>query len=159
LAIMILNGGEQVSLLGTDLAPQTNYNSVERIYEYLKTQTRLSETGRPVAARSHAVIISDFMFPVEDLAAECAPMAPRRVQGVLVHVTDPAARTLPYGGRMKFYDIENVSAPALNIQQVEAVRGEYEARFEAHREKLAETAKGWGWSFLSCGTEEKHEAV
>lgn len=159
LAIITLNGGEQVSLLGTDLAPQTNYNSIQRIAEYLKTQTSLVETGRPVSSRSHAVMISDFYFPVEDLEAFCDRLALRQVKGFLIQVHDPAEKTLPYGGRMKFYDIENDRAAALNVQQVEAVREEYQARFIAHQGKIAAMAKGIGWSFRSFSTSEKHEAV
>lgn len=159
IAIMILNGGEQVGLLGTDLAPQTNYNSIHRIYEYLKVQKHLSETGRAVSARSHTVIISDFFFPVEDLVAFCERLALRRVQGVLVQVFDPAEQTLPYSGRTKFYDIENGKAPALDIQQVEAVRAEYEAKFLSRQQKIAQAAKGWGWSFMPFSTAEKYETV
>jgi len=36
-----------VSLLGTDLAPQTNYNAIQRIYEYLSEQKNLVEREDP----------------------------------------------------------------------------------------------------------------
>lgn len=159
LAMMILNGGEQVGLLGTNLAPQSNYSSIHRIYEYLKLQRDLAEAGRPVSARSHAVIISDFMFEPEKLAAFCEPLAQKRVQGVLVQINDPAERKLPYGGRLKFYDIENAKAAALDIQQVEALRGEYEARFLDHQQKIRDAAKGWGWAFMNFTTDAKYETV
>jgi uncharacterized protein (DUF58 family) len=157
LCIMILNGGEQVSLLGTDLAPQTNYNSIQRIYEYLKVQKTLRQQGRPVGARSEVVLISDFFWPMEELYGFCGALARRGIQGSLVQVNCPSEKTLPFKGRMKFYDIENGKAPPRDIQQVEAVRGEYERKFIEHQEKLAAAAKSWGWHFNSVYTNEKPE--
>ncbi len=159
LAIIILEGGEQVGLIGTDLAPQTHYNSIQRVYEHLKTQREMAETGRAVAPRSHAVIISDFYYPVEQLEAFCGHLAQKRVHGALIQLHDPAEKTLPYSGRMKFHDIENPSAAALDIQQVEAVRAEYEARYQEHMQKIEAAAKRWGWTFMSFGTNEKYETV
>lgn len=157
LCIMILNGGEQVSLLGTDLAPQTNYNSIQRIYEYLKVQKTLHQQGRPVGARSEVVLISDFFWPMEELHSFCGGLARRGIQGSLVQVNCPSEKTLPFKGRMKFYDIENGKAPPLDIQQVEAVREEYERKFIEHQNKLAAAAKSWGWHFNSVYTNEKPE--
>lgn len=159
LAIMCLNGGEQVGLIGTDLAPQTNYNSIHRISEYLEVQTHMAETGRPVTARSHTMLISDFMYPVEQLISFCEPLALRQVKGVLVQVNDPGEKTLAWRGRLKFHDIENDGASPHDILQVEAVRAEYEARFLAHQEKIAAAAKSWGWTHLSFTTDEKYETV
>ncbi len=157
LAIMILNGGEQVSLLGTDLAPQTNYNSIQRIFEYLKVQKTLQQKGRPVGARSEVVLISDFFWPMEELYGFCGGMAKRGIQGSLVQVFDPSEKTLPFKGRMKFYDIENGKAAPIDIQQVEAVRVEYERKFIEHQEKLAAAAKSWGWHFNAVHTGERPE--
>jgi uncharacterized protein (DUF58 family) len=159
LAIVILNGGEQVSLLGTDLAPQTTYNSIQRIFETLPRQRELTQQGRTVGARSQAVLISDFYFPPAELMAFCERLAARNVKGALVQVHCPSERTLPFKGRMKFYDIEAAGGEPVVIPQVEAVREEYERRFLEHQERLRQIAKSIGWQFTAADTSERPEAV
>lgn len=159
LAIVILNGGEQVSLLGTSLAPQTHYNSIQRIFEYLPLQKQMAETSRPVAAKSETVIFSDFYYPIEQLAAFCQSLALRGVSGSLVQVYDPSEETLPFKGRMKFYDLEAPGATPVTIPQVEAVREEYERRFKAHQTALADAAKSWGWKFSAVSTATRPETA
>ncbi|MFH1159157.1 MAG: DUF58 domain-containing protein [Pseudomonadota bacterium] len=153
LGIVLLDGGEQVSLLGTDLAPQTGTSSIQRIFETLPAQTHLVESGRFVAARSHALLISDFYFPVAQLASFCESLAMRHVGGMLVQVFDPAEQSLPYAGRIRFQDVEDMSAEPLLVPQVEAIREEYGRRFAAHRKSLAGMAAGFGWKFEKFGTD------
>lgn len=159
LGIVTLSGGEQVSLLGTDLAPQTNYNAIQRIYEYLSEQKNLVEAGRPVNARSEIVIISDFYYPIAQLAAFCQKLTLRGVRGTLVQVYDPSEKSLPFKGRMKFYDIENGGTPPVDIPQVEAVAEEYARRFIKHQEDLQDLARSMGWKFFHSMTSDRHETV
>jgi len=159
LAIVALNGGEQVSLLGTSLGPQTHYNAIGRICAALAEQKDMAETSRPVAARSSAVLISDFYFPTDNLAAFCNSLALRGVRGCLVQVFDPAEETLPYSGRVRFQDIEAPDAGSVIVPHVEAVREEYEKRYRAHRTALAEVAHACGWRFMTVATSEQPQAT
>jgi uncharacterized protein (DUF58 family) len=158
-AIVILNGGEQVSLLGTNLAPQTTYNSIQRIFEYLPVQTHLAQAGRPVAARSEAILISDFFYPLDQLTNFCESLARRNVKGCLVQVHCPSEKTLPFKGRMKFYDIEAPGVQPITLPQVEAVREQYERKFIAHQESLEKAARSWGWRFMAADTSQRPEDV
>lgn len=159
LAIVVLNGGEQVSLLGTNLGPQTTYNSIQRIHEFLPAQTHLTQAGRPVAARSEVVLFSDFFFPIEQLITFCESLAMRGVKGSLVQIHCPSEKTLPFKGRVKFYDIESMNAAPVILPQVEAVRTEYEQKFRAHQEALGAAAKSFGWRFSAFDTSQKPEDV
>ncbi len=159
LALVTLSGGEQVSLLGTDLAPQTNYNSIQRLVEYLPIQKNLVEAGRAVASRSEIVLISDFYYPIPELMAFCHKMALRGVRGTLVQVYDPSEKSLPFKGRMKFYDIEGPDRAPVDIPQVEAVAEEYARKFREHQENLAAAARSLGWKFFHVMTSEPHESV
>ncbi len=153
LGIVLLDGGEQVSLLGTDLASQTGVSSINRILETLPAQTELAESGRFVSARSHVILISDFYFPVEQLASFCESLVTRRVGGMLVQIFDPAEQSLPYSGRIRFQDIENMSSELLLVPQVEAIREEYGRKFSAHQKDLADMAAGIGWKFEKFSTD------
>lgn len=158
IGMVLLNGGEQASLLDTDLPPQTGHASIQRIFEMLPAQGNLAEGARPVAAKSHVILFSDFYFPLEELAFFCERLAARNVKGVLVQVFDPSETTLADKGRVRFQDAEN-DGMMLDIPQVEAIRGEYEQKFSAHRDSLCAMAKGFGWTFVSFSTDTKPEAV
>jgi uncharacterized protein (DUF58 family) len=159
LGMVLLTGGEQVGLLGTDLAPQSGYASSQRIYEMLAAQTGLAGGGRPVTARSQVVLMSDFYFPLRELASFCERLAARNVKGLLVQIFDPAEQTLPYTGRVRFQDAEDTAAEPVVIPHVEAIREEYERKFSAHQKSLAALAENLGWRFEKFTTATKPEAA
>jgi uncharacterized protein (DUF58 family) len=158
LGIITLHGGEQVGLLGTDLAPQAHDSAIGRIFEYLPQQKEMAETGRRISSRSSVVLIGDFYRPVADTAAFVNGLAARGVSGLMLQVCDVAEETMPYTGRMKFVDSENPSDD-VTIPQVEAVRDEYLKRFSAHREALSTATQAAGWRFMHCTTAQKPETV
>jgi uncharacterized protein (DUF58 family) len=155
LGILALGGGEQVSLLGTDLAPQSQHNAIRRIHDTLPQQVDFVETGRMIAARSHVIILSDFFFPLEQLAVVCERLAFRHVRGTLVQICDPAEEKLPYRGRVKFADIES-NAAAVTVPQVEAIRDAYHDKFIAHRAQVQGIAASRGWAFHALSTATPH---
>lgn len=159
LAMIILDGGEQVGLLGTDIAPQAHAGAVERLYQHLPMQKDMAEYGRPVAARSQMLLLSDFLMSVEDVTRFCAPLAAKHVGGILIQINDPAEEELPFEGRMRFHDMEDKNATPLNIPQVEAIRSAYHEKFQAHRMALEKAAAGLGWQFMALRTDESPEAA
>lgn len=156
LGIVALEGGEQVGLIGSDLAPQAHPSSIRRIAESLPLQSALAETARPVPRRAHAVVFSDFYFDTDRLSAFCGMLSQREVRGLLVQVTDPAEEAFPYQGRMRFRDPEN-PGDALTIEQVESVQARYHERFHAHRDAVAGIAARNGWKFMNISTEATAE--
>ncbi|MDD9901099.1 MAG: DUF58 domain-containing protein [Alphaproteobacteria bacterium] len=157
LGMLALDGGEQLGLVGTSLAPQAHAGAIERIYAGLPQQKHLMEDARLITARSHAVIFGDFYAPPESFLPFCERLALRQVRGMLVQVFDPAEESLPYEGRVKFKDMENTAAPAVMIQQVEAIRAEYAEKYAAHRAHIQKTVEGWGWSFLALSTKTPYQ--
>lgn len=158
LGILALNGGEQVGLIGTGLAPQSHTSAIRRLCDYLPQQDRLLESGRGISARTRAVLFSDFYFPLDDISAFCARLAARHVRGVLVQLFDPAEKTLPYNGRVKFRDSEDKDS-TLTLPQVESARALYEERFAEHQRTLARIAADNGWTFHAFSTTAPRENV
>jgi len=159
LAMIILDGGEQVSLLGTTLAPQAHAGAAQRLHDYLPSQKEFDAPGRSIAARSQMILLSDFYFPLERVKAFCAPLAEKEVRGLMVQITDPAEETLPFTGRIKFHDIENGKSAPVTVEQVDAIRAEYMEKFAAHRAALADMARSFGWRLLTASTTDKPEAL
>jgi uncharacterized protein (DUF58 family) len=158
LSMLALDGGERVGLLGTDLAPLAHHGAASRLAEFLPRQTRLAEAARPVAARSQVVLFSDFFFDLKDIESFCIRLAQREVPGLLIQLTDPAERTLPFDGRVRFLDVENKGA-SFTAEQVESLRAVYEERFLAHRAALADMARANGWKFLNFSTNVSRETI
>lgn len=151
LGIVMLEGGEQVALLGAPQAPQSGPSSALRLYESLNSQSALDEGARPVPARAHVILIGDFYADPAPLSDFCAALAARGVKGLLVQVTAPVERDLDLRGHVLFKDAE--SDATLAAPRAEELRAEYKSRFAAHTAGLADMARRIGWRFASAGTE------
>lgn len=159
LSMILLDGGEQVGLLGTGLAPQNHAGAVERILAQLPMQKERDAMAKPVGSHARVALISDFFSPTADLSAYCADLARRHVGGILIQVNDPAEEDLSFDGRVRFTDSEDAQAEALVIEDVAGVRAEYKVRFLAHRATLEAAARAAGWAFVHARTNEDPTAV
>jgi uncharacterized protein (DUF58 family) len=159
LSMLALSGGEQVGLLGTALSPQRGYPSVQKIYETIPQQTHLTLSGRLIMPHSRLVVMSDFYFPPDTIRSFCESLAVRKIKGDFIQIIDPAERTLPYTGRVKFQDIEDDHASPIIIANVESVRSAYEEKFLRHQQDIAEMGRDFGWGFKSFATDMPPEAA
>lgn len=150
-AELLVAGGERVGLLGLT-RPTAARRAASRLAEAL-----VLHDGKPELARSlppevrlarftGAILISDFLDPVETIAARLRAIAGADVSGHLVQVLDPAEETLPYDGRAEFIGPEDGAHWVAD--RVESLRDRYQAKLKAHREELAEVARRLGWTFL-----------
>lgn len=153
LAMLALDGGEQVGLLGTDLAPQAHHAAAARLAEFLPAQETFRST-RPIAARSQVVLFSDFFFPLEEVSKF---ISSHHVSGLLVQLCDPAERNLPYTGRVRFEDAEGDGH--LTLPKAEEVRAAYAEKFLAHQRAVEGMARANGWKFLDFSTDVSRETL
>ncbi len=156
LSITMLNGGEQVGLLGVDMPLQTGVSSAAKIVNYIPEQDHFNDSGERVPSNSQVVLISDFYFPTEELCKYCKTLAAKKVKGLLVQVYDEAEKTLPYKGKINFIDPENKESHRI-LPHVEAVRDEYIEKFLKHQNDLEKMASSIGWKFLSFNSKNKPE--
>lgn len=155
LAALLFRGGERVRLFGVPSA-FAGRGAVAALAGALPRQAPLAEDGR-IARHARAVLIGDFLAPLEETRRIVAQLAGRAVRGHLLQVLDPAEETLPFTGRVRF---EGLHGPehAL-VPRVEGVRALYEERLARHREGLAALAAASGWSFASHRTDHPPEAA
>jgi uncharacterized protein (DUF58 family) len=150
-AELLVAGGERVGLLGLT-RPTAARRAATRLAEALAL-----EAGKPGFASSlppevrlqrfsGAILVSDFLDPVDQIAARLRGLASTDVSGHLVQVLDPAEETLPYEGRAEFLGVEDGSHWIAD--RVEGLRERYQAKLAAHREALAEAARRLGWTLL-----------
>lgn len=160
-AALLLRSGERVRLLtpaGLATLPSGG-SPLERLALGL---LRLAETAEhpcpalPVAAyiprHAHLLITSDFLC--EDAALHTVL---RQLAGVpsaahLIHIYDPAERTLPYQGRVSFEGLEQETP--LDLPHVQSLRADYEKQFLARHNALAAQAARYGHSLVTHCTQD-----
>lgn len=159
LAALLLRGGEQVALLGHERRPLRGAAALSRLAETLVADERSDGLPAPtqLPKHAHAVLIGDFLDPLDEIRGAVKRLAGLGVSGHLVHVLDPAEETLPFSGRVRFSGLEGEGQPL--IGRVERVREEYRARLEAQRAALATIARRAGWTVLGHRTDRTPEAA
>jgi uncharacterized protein (DUF58 family) len=160
LAALLVRGGERVALLGSGDRPRPGRAGLERVMRGLAAAAERRERPPPPAELprfSTLVLISDFLEPVEELAARLAPWIGAGVRGCLLQIADPAEELLPYGGRVLFEGLEN-DGRAL-VGNVAAARGRWQEIWRAHREEVERLAGRQGWRALRHRTDASAQAA
>jgi uncharacterized protein (DUF58 family) len=148
---MLVRAGERVALLGLT-PPMANRKATSRLAEALAANegSEALTASLPPKARlsrfSSAILIGDFLDPPELIAQRLSEMAQGEVQGHIVQVLDPAEETLAYEGRVEFRAPEG--SERWIADRVETLRGAYQQKLAAHRDRIEEAARRIGWSFL-----------
>lgn len=163
-AELLVRGGERVALLGLG-RPTASRKAATVIAETVLTNltSPLLTASLPpkisLPRFSGAILISDFLDPLDQLGPRLEEMASSGVSGHLVQVMDPAEETLPYEGRAEFLGPEAAGERWI-VDRVESMREAYVKRLAAHRDGLAEIARRLGWPLLVHHTDRPpHEPL
>lgn len=155
LAILLMRGGEQVSLLGTGLAPANGGAALERFTDRLvhALQHDLSLPPiEPLPRHARLVVFGDLLSPIADIERTVRDFAAMGVTGHLLQVNDPAELSLPYDGRIRFEGMEDEGGVV--IGRVGSIREDYAAAMARHRRDLGALARSVGWTFAAHVTDQ-----
>ncbi len=147
LAVLLVRGGERVTLLGSGLPPSYGRAMLDRLSLLLGRDAEGASLPafEPLPRHAHVVLMGDLLSPLPEIHAVVARFAATGVKGHLLQILDPAEETLPFAGRVRFEGLER-EAPLL-ISRVETVREAYGEALARHREGLGAIARGAQWSF------------
>ncbi len=162
LAISVLasKAGERVAALGSPYQPGHTSATLNRMAQWYAAQAVSGGPPLPPKARlprfSAAVLIGDFLEPLDEIAGCFTALASNEVAGHVVQVLDPAEETLPYQGRTEFLEI--AGPRRLMAGRAETLRERYQARLKDQRDGLRDLARRLGWSFTvhSTGRSPQH---
>ncbi len=140
LAALLMRGGERVRLLG-----QPTRGTLEAFALALPTTADGLPPAAALPAHSRAVLIGDFLEPLDAMQAMIARLAAIPVRGHLLQVLDPAEALLPYSGRVRFRGMEGDGDTL--IPQVEGIRTAYADALAAQQDALAAMCRAAGWGF------------
>jgi uncharacterized protein (DUF58 family) len=150
-AELLVRSGERVAMLGLT-SPTASRKATIRMAEAIlahEDSTLLQATQPPkvhLARFSGAILVGDFLDPIETTRATIESLAADGAVGHLIEIVDPAEETLPYEGRTEFRS--PISGERWVADRVQSLRSEYKKRLEAHRAELIALTQRFGWSFL-----------
>ncbi|WP_232629531.1 DUF58 domain-containing protein [Methylobacterium sp. Leaf118] len=147
LADTFVEGGERVGLLGLTRASAAR-GIVERLAQALINDAAgLTQDLPPPATPGRfddAVLISDFLTPLDAVRGAVQSISARGTSGHLVLVADPVEETFPFTGQAVLHDPEG--GASLDIGEAGAWGEAYRLRIAAHRDGLSEIARQRGWT-------------
>ncbi|SDB14614.1 DUF58 domain-containing protein [Belnapia rosea] len=159
LASLVLRGGERVRLIGgggRSHSGRAGLTSVVETVSAIGKSRSLPPVDPSLPRHARAVLIGDFLTPLEEIHAAVAALAAHPVRGHILQVLDPEEETLGegnrlYSGRVLF---EWRGDGSVLVPRVETVRGLYAERLRQHRAGLAAIAAAAGWTFITHRTDQ-----
>jgi uncharacterized protein (DUF58 family) len=163
LASLLIDGGERVIRLSPQGAPLKAAAAGKlALAQMAESLTSALETdassgafpsfAAPLPRHPAIVLISDFLAPLDEIAAGVRALARHGGRGHLLQVLDPAEETLPFTGRVRFVGLENEGMTV--IDRAQDVRTAYGEKLATHREAVRALAAGAGWSFAVHRTDQ-----
>jgi uncharacterized protein (DUF58 family) len=146
LADMLVRGGERVALIGA-MQPTASRRIIDKLADAMLLVPDFGQKlpPAPLPPRAEAVLISDFIAPLDELTRDMRSIASRGARGQVLLVSDPAEESFPFHGQTEFIDPEG--GFRLRLGEAGAVKSVYSERLNAHREGLRRIASGLGWGF------------
>ncbi len=159
-ASLLMRAGERFALLGGGIRAASGRRAYDRLAETIAREAA-DDTGlppfEPLPRYSQVILFGDFLAPPETVSERISRLAARGVGGLVMQILDPAERTLPFRGRIRFEGFENEGDTLLG--RVESSRDAYRTRFERHCGSLAELTRRAGWMYLRHETSHSAESA
>lgn len=105
-----------------------------------------------IRTRSLSIIISDFLEPIETIRRGIFRMAKKSKNLIVIHVADPAEKSLDWQGDIKLFDLETNQIKKIFFTP--SMRREYGVKFMAHIEKVGEACNSVGADFFSVTSDK-----
>ena len=143
----LVEGGERAGLLGLTRATASRRIVETMAHALVADKAGLMQDMPPRATPGRfdeAILISDFLSPLEQVRESVGSLAGSGTRGHLVIVVDPVEETFPFAGQAVLHDPE--TKMSLDIGDAASWGAAYRTRIAAHREGLAEIARAQGWT-------------
>ncbi len=115
-------------------------NDVDRFLDFIQSTPRYS----------HIILASDFLEEKEVFAQRLKGLVDRNINATFLCICDPAERSLPFKGRVRFTGMKQ-EAPLL-LRKIQTIRGEYQSNRVAHFDHLAKLVRHQGWHWFDHNT-------
>ncbi|MEM7733399.1 MAG: DUF58 domain-containing protein [Pseudomonadota bacterium] len=159
-AILLNRAGERVGLAGTELPPKRGEGQLLRLSEALSEDGE-SDYGQPetsgMMAHGRALFVSDFMGNIEAAKLAVTEATDRGIQGVLLHLLDPAEEAFPYRGRTIFESVGGTVAH--ETLKASDLKDRYLERLANRKDELRSLCAATGWQYGLSHTNDSAQAT
>jgi uncharacterized protein (DUF58 family) len=142
-----VNAGERVGVLGL-MRARASRQIAEKIAQAIAGDPYSLDDDlpprAPIGRFDEAVLVSDFLSPVDDIAAAVDGIAGRGGRGHLVMIVDPVEETFPFSGQAVLHEPE--VCLQLRVGDAGSWGATYRDRIKLHREALFDIARRRGWT-------------
>jgi len=161
LSLIFAKNGEQISLNGINNTSIRGSNNLKSISDTLTNKTSSKYSSKPnlneIKNNSTSILIGDFLYNAKITKHIIKTLSSRNVNGIIIHIIDPAEKSFPFKGRVNFNGLEGED-PYL-IGNVEAVKKEYCDIFERHIKNTKNITKSYGWNYFMHITDRPLEEL
>jgi uncharacterized protein (DUF58 family) len=158
LCALAQRAGERIGLIGAPFAAGHTHATLGRIALALAARKSSPLPTHPELNRfSSAVLISDFLEPVDNLTAKLTSIASQVHKGHLLQIADPAEEAFPYRGRIEFAEMGGVNR--IVFGRTETLREDYRLTYLRHRDAVRDLARRMGWTFTVHHTDQPPHRV
>ncbi|MEL7255024.1 MAG: DUF58 domain-containing protein [Pseudomonadota bacterium] len=159
-AILLNRAGERVGLAGTNLPPKRGEGQLIRLAEVLSEDGE-ADYGQPetsgMMAHGRALFVSDFMGNIEAAKTAVTEATDRGIQGVLLHLLDPAEEAFPFRGRTIFESVGGTVAH--ETLKASDLKDRYLERLAARKDELRALCAATGWQYGLSHTNDSAQAT
>lgn len=159
-AILATRSHENIYLAGGDFRPGRTDSTIQALARNLsriQSPPFAALPGEKIPAGGMMIVAGDFLDDTATTDETLSALTHHSRHGILLHVLDPAERTLPYDGRVKFEGFNGAAADE-TIDHVETVRTTYQERMQHHCDTLRDLChrKGWHYILHDTGNDPRH---
>jgi len=160
LVALLIRGGERVALLDQPIAPASGTRALQRLAAILARPEDAAPSlppFRPLPRYAQVVLISDFLTPMADIDRALRRFGQTGVAGHVVQILDPAERTFPFSGRIRFEGLEDEGE--MLVRRSQSLRDDYRRALDAHVAGLTRIVQSVGWTMSHHFTDHTAEAA
>lgn len=148
LAVLLMDGGERVGLLGDAPVPagsgDAHAHRIARALAGAETDAdHAAMHAAPVRPGAHILMISDFLGPEDVFRAVIDGVSKRGVQGQFLQVLDPVEEEFPFRGRTILHSVSG--RMEFETLRADELRAAYLHRLGERKDMLAALSRRTGW--------------
>jgi len=157
LTIILSKSGENIVLNGSNSKLLKGIEAVNFISNQINEKVKNNFISNPnldeIKNNSNVILIGDFLNNLKDTEETIKQLSNKGVNGIIIHVVDPAEKSFPFKGRINFNGLEGEKN--ILIGKAESVTTDYKKNIQFHFSKLEKLAISYSWKYFLDISNEK----
>ena len=157
LSMILIKQSEKVKINGSNINYSNSEEAINLISDQLSNIKTNNNNFKPnieeIDNGSNCILIGDFLYSTENIEKIIKNLSSRKINGMLIHIIDPAEQKFPFKGRVNFKGLEGEN-PHL-IGNAESVQKEYLKKFKKHLDTIKIITESYKWNYFMHITDQE----